>query len=163
MNIKYSLFFLKTLNHYHWLSFVYFLSAFCWLLPAEFRESRAGKDFFETCRSPEACCELTLQVYNNGSMENSQFRILRWLSLNFPTLLFYFYFFILASETFSFWCCHHLLWHPGRPTGRVKLICVHSYQLSAHKCVLLSLHHVCSPLLSWKSIFSSDKGACSQT
>uniref|UniRef100_W5M552 Uroporphyrinogen decarboxylase n=1 Tax=Lepisosteus oculatus TaxID=7918 RepID=W5M552_LEPOC len=27
----------------------------------EFRESRAGKDFFETCRSPEACCELTLQ------------------------------------------------------------------------------------------------------
>uniref|UniRef100_A0A9J8BCS2 Uroporphyrinogen decarboxylase n=1 Tax=Cyprinus carpio carpio TaxID=630221 RepID=A0A9J8BCS2_CYPCA len=28
----------------------------------EFRESRAGKDFFETCRSPEACCELTLQA-----------------------------------------------------------------------------------------------------
>lgn len=28
----------------------------------EFREARAGKDFFETCRSPEACCELTLQV-----------------------------------------------------------------------------------------------------
>lgn len=28
----------------------------------EFREFRAGKDFFETCRSPEACCELTLQV-----------------------------------------------------------------------------------------------------
>ncbi|XP_061926388.1 uroporphyrinogen decarboxylase-like [Entelurus aequoreus] len=27
----------------------------------EFREFRAGKDFFETCRSPEACCELTLQ------------------------------------------------------------------------------------------------------
>ncbi|XP_042283955.1 uroporphyrinogen decarboxylase [Thunnus thynnus] len=27
----------------------------------EFREARAGKDFFETCRSPEACCELTLQ------------------------------------------------------------------------------------------------------
>ncbi|XP_016150523.1 uroporphyrinogen decarboxylase-like isoform X1 [Sinocyclocheilus grahami] len=27
----------------------------------EFRESRAAKDFFETCRSPEACCELTLQ------------------------------------------------------------------------------------------------------
>ncbi|KAG7456621.1 hypothetical protein MATL_G00237840 [Megalops atlanticus] len=27
----------------------------------EFRESRAGKDFFETCRSPDACCELTLQ------------------------------------------------------------------------------------------------------
>ncbi|XP_063075119.1 uroporphyrinogen decarboxylase [Engraulis encrasicolus] len=27
----------------------------------EFRESRAGKDFFDTCRSPEACCELTLQ------------------------------------------------------------------------------------------------------
>ncbi|KAI7809495.1 uroporphyrinogen decarboxylase [Triplophysa rosa] len=27
----------------------------------EFRETRAGKDFFETCRSPEACCELTLQ------------------------------------------------------------------------------------------------------
>uniref|UniRef100_A0A668VTW4 Uroporphyrinogen decarboxylase n=2 Tax=Oreochromis aureus TaxID=47969 RepID=A0A668VTW4_OREAU len=27
----------------------------------EFRESRAGKDFFETCQSPEACCELTLQ------------------------------------------------------------------------------------------------------
>ncbi|KAF7659013.1 hypothetical protein LDENG_00004460 [Lucifuga dentata] len=27
----------------------------------EFRESRAGKDFFETCRSPETCCELTLQ------------------------------------------------------------------------------------------------------
>uniref|UniRef100_A0A3B4YEZ0 Uroporphyrinogen decarboxylase n=1 Tax=Seriola lalandi dorsalis TaxID=1841481 RepID=A0A3B4YEZ0_SERLL len=27
----------------------------------EFRESRAGKDFFETCRSPAACCELTLQ------------------------------------------------------------------------------------------------------
>uniref|UniRef100_A0A3B4GZ90 Uroporphyrinogen decarboxylase n=1 Tax=Pundamilia nyererei TaxID=303518 RepID=A0A3B4GZ90_9CICH len=26
----------------------------------EFRESRAGKDFFETCQSPEACCELTL-------------------------------------------------------------------------------------------------------
>lgn len=29
---------------------------------AEFREFRAGKDFFDTCRSPEACCELTLQV-----------------------------------------------------------------------------------------------------
>uniref|UniRef100_A0A3Q2Q2V0 Uroporphyrinogen decarboxylase n=1 Tax=Fundulus heteroclitus TaxID=8078 RepID=A0A3Q2Q2V0_FUNHE len=27
----------------------------------EFREVRAGKDFFDTCRSPEACCELTLQ------------------------------------------------------------------------------------------------------
>ncbi|XP_061551089.1 uroporphyrinogen decarboxylase isoform X1 [Phycodurus eques] len=27
----------------------------------EFREFRAGKDFFETCRSPDACCELTLQ------------------------------------------------------------------------------------------------------
>ncbi|XP_068604945.1 uroporphyrinogen decarboxylase [Brachionichthys hirsutus] len=27
----------------------------------EFRETRSGKDFFETCRSPEACCELTLQ------------------------------------------------------------------------------------------------------
>ncbi|KAF1383327.1 hypothetical protein PFLUV_G00130780 [Perca fluviatilis] len=27
----------------------------------EFRESRAGKDFFDTCRSPETCCELTLQ------------------------------------------------------------------------------------------------------
>uniref|UniRef100_A0A8C8GA88 Uroporphyrinogen decarboxylase n=2 Tax=Oncorhynchus TaxID=8016 RepID=A0A8C8GA88_ONCTS len=27
----------------------------------EFRESRAGKDFFATCRSPAACCELTLQ------------------------------------------------------------------------------------------------------
>uniref|UniRef100_A0A8C9TL03 Uroporphyrinogen decarboxylase n=1 Tax=Scleropages formosus TaxID=113540 RepID=A0A8C9TL03_SCLFO len=27
----------------------------------EFRETRAAKDFFETCRSPEACCELTLQ------------------------------------------------------------------------------------------------------
>ncbi|CAG5897170.1 unnamed protein product [Menidia menidia] len=27
----------------------------------EFRESRAGKDFFETCQSPEQCCELTLQ------------------------------------------------------------------------------------------------------
>ncbi|KAJ8406219.1 hypothetical protein AAFF_G00304500 [Aldrovandia affinis] len=27
----------------------------------EFRELRAGRDFFETCRSPEACCELTLQ------------------------------------------------------------------------------------------------------
>ncbi|CAL8277983.1 unnamed protein product [Lota lota] len=27
----------------------------------EFREFRAGKDFFDTCRSPEACCELTLQ------------------------------------------------------------------------------------------------------
>uniref|UniRef100_A0A8C8LWM0 Uroporphyrinogen decarboxylase n=1 Tax=Oncorhynchus tshawytscha TaxID=74940 RepID=A0A8C8LWM0_ONCTS len=28
----------------------------------EFREFRAGKDFFETCRSPAACCELTLQA-----------------------------------------------------------------------------------------------------
>uniref|UniRef100_A0A3B5LI34 Uroporphyrinogen decarboxylase n=1 Tax=Xiphophorus couchianus TaxID=32473 RepID=A0A3B5LI34_9TELE len=27
----------------------------------EFREIRAGKDFFDTCRSPENCCELTLQ------------------------------------------------------------------------------------------------------
>uniref|UniRef100_A0A667WUE3 Uroporphyrinogen decarboxylase n=1 Tax=Myripristis murdjan TaxID=586833 RepID=A0A667WUE3_9TELE len=27
----------------------------------EFRESRAGKDFFETCQTPAACCELTLQ------------------------------------------------------------------------------------------------------
>ncbi|TSO25254.1 Uroporphyrinogen decarboxylase [Bagarius yarrelli] len=27
----------------------------------EFREFRAGKDFFDTCRSPEDCCELTLQ------------------------------------------------------------------------------------------------------
>lgn len=31
-------------------------------LSAEFREIRAGKDFFDTCRSPEDCCELTLQV-----------------------------------------------------------------------------------------------------
>lgn len=29
---------------------------------SEFRETRAGQDFFSTCRSPEACCELTLQV-----------------------------------------------------------------------------------------------------
>lgn len=29
---------------------------------AEFREARDGRDFFDTCRSPEACCELTLQV-----------------------------------------------------------------------------------------------------
>lgn len=28
----------------------------------EFRETRAAQDFFSTCRSPEACCELTLQV-----------------------------------------------------------------------------------------------------
>ncbi|KAF6112144.1 uroporphyrinogen decarboxylase [Phyllostomus discolor] len=27
----------------------------------EFREARAAQDFFSTCRSPEACCELTLQ------------------------------------------------------------------------------------------------------
>ncbi|XP_055442046.1 uroporphyrinogen decarboxylase isoform X3 [Bubalus kerabau] len=27
----------------------------------EFRETRAAQDFFSTCRSPEACCELTLQ------------------------------------------------------------------------------------------------------
>ncbi|XP_040144507.1 uroporphyrinogen decarboxylase isoform X5 [Ictidomys tridecemlineatus] len=27
----------------------------------EFRETRATQDFFSTCRSPEACCELTLQ------------------------------------------------------------------------------------------------------
>ncbi|XP_028938839.1 uroporphyrinogen decarboxylase isoform X1 [Ornithorhynchus anatinus] len=27
----------------------------------EFRETRAARDFFSTCRSPEACCELTLQ------------------------------------------------------------------------------------------------------
>nr|XP_056700764.1 uroporphyrinogen decarboxylase [Euleptes europaea] len=27
----------------------------------EFRETRAAQDFFATCRSPEACCELTLQ------------------------------------------------------------------------------------------------------
>ncbi|XP_068098630.1 uroporphyrinogen decarboxylase [Hyperolius riggenbachi] len=27
----------------------------------EFRETRAAQDFFETCRSPEICCELTLQ------------------------------------------------------------------------------------------------------
>ncbi|RVE61555.1 hypothetical protein OJAV_G00172860 [Oryzias javanicus] len=27
----------------------------------EFREWREGKDFFDTCRSPEVCCELTLQ------------------------------------------------------------------------------------------------------
>ncbi|XP_015978986.2 uroporphyrinogen decarboxylase isoform X2 [Rousettus aegyptiacus] len=28
----------------------------------EFRETRAAQDFFSTCRSPEACCELTLQA-----------------------------------------------------------------------------------------------------
>ncbi|XP_048671452.1 uroporphyrinogen decarboxylase isoform X6 [Marmota marmota marmota] len=28
----------------------------------EFRETRATQDFFSTCRSPEACCELTLQA-----------------------------------------------------------------------------------------------------
>uniref|UniRef100_A0A8D1HT90 Uroporphyrinogen decarboxylase (URO-D) domain-containing protein n=1 Tax=Sus scrofa TaxID=9823 RepID=A0A8D1HT90_PIG len=28
----------------------------------EFRETRAAQDFFSTCRSPEVCCELTLQV-----------------------------------------------------------------------------------------------------
>uniref|UniRef100_A0A670K3T5 Uroporphyrinogen decarboxylase (URO-D) domain-containing protein n=2 Tax=Podarcis muralis TaxID=64176 RepID=A0A670K3T5_PODMU len=28
----------------------------------EFRETRAAQDFFATCRSPEKCCELTLQV-----------------------------------------------------------------------------------------------------
>uniref|UniRef100_A0A8C0NMW2 Uroporphyrinogen decarboxylase n=2 Tax=Canis lupus familiaris TaxID=9615 RepID=A0A8C0NMW2_CANLF len=27
----------------------------------EFKETRAAQDFFSTCRSPEACCELTLQ------------------------------------------------------------------------------------------------------
>uniref|UniRef100_A0A8C9BHV0 Uroporphyrinogen decarboxylase n=1 Tax=Phocoena sinus TaxID=42100 RepID=A0A8C9BHV0_PHOSS len=27
----------------------------------EFRETRAAQDFFNTCRSPETCCELTLQ------------------------------------------------------------------------------------------------------
>ncbi|KAM4642685.1 uroporphyrinogen decarboxylase [Discoglossus pictus] len=27
----------------------------------EFRETRAGQDFFASCRSPEICCELTLQ------------------------------------------------------------------------------------------------------
>ncbi|KAM6218818.1 uroporphyrinogen decarboxylase [Rhynchocyon petersi] len=27
----------------------------------EFRETRAAQDFFSTCRSPETCCELTLQ------------------------------------------------------------------------------------------------------
>ncbi|CAG10903.1 unnamed protein product, partial [Tetraodon nigroviridis] len=27
----------------------------------EFRKAREGRDFFDTCRSPEACCELTLQ------------------------------------------------------------------------------------------------------
>uniref|UniRef100_A0A8D0KQP1 Uroporphyrinogen decarboxylase n=1 Tax=Strix occidentalis caurina TaxID=311401 RepID=A0A8D0KQP1_STROC len=27
----------------------------------EFRETRAGQDFFATCRSPKLCCELTLQ------------------------------------------------------------------------------------------------------
>ncbi|XP_022431269.1 uroporphyrinogen decarboxylase isoform X3 [Delphinapterus leucas] len=28
----------------------------------EFRETRAAQDFFSTCRSPETCCELTLQA-----------------------------------------------------------------------------------------------------
>jgi len=32
-----------------------------WFL-AEFRETRAAQDFFDTCRSPKLCCELTLQV-----------------------------------------------------------------------------------------------------
>lgn len=41
---------------------VYLLSSVSVAPLTEFRESRAGKDFFETCRSPEACCELTLQV-----------------------------------------------------------------------------------------------------
>uniref|UniRef100_A0A8D0G7T4 Uroporphyrinogen decarboxylase n=1 Tax=Sphenodon punctatus TaxID=8508 RepID=A0A8D0G7T4_SPHPU len=31
-------------------------------LLAEFRETRAAQDFFATCRSPETCCELTLQA-----------------------------------------------------------------------------------------------------
>lgn len=35
----------------------------------EFREARAGKDFFETCRSPEACCELTLQPLRRFSFD----------------------------------------------------------------------------------------------
>ncbi|KAM9242150.1 uroporphyrinogen decarboxylase isoform 5-T5 [Dugong dugon] len=37
-----------------------YLPAFS-LLPVEFRETRATQDFFSTCRSPETCCELTLQ------------------------------------------------------------------------------------------------------
>uniref|UniRef100_S4RCN1 Uroporphyrinogen decarboxylase n=1 Tax=Petromyzon marinus TaxID=7757 RepID=S4RCN1_PETMA len=28
----------------------------------EFRETRAGQDFFETCQNPELCCKLTLQA-----------------------------------------------------------------------------------------------------
>ncbi|XP_064415820.1 uroporphyrinogen decarboxylase isoform X1 [Latimeria chalumnae] len=35
----------------------------------EFRETRAGKDFFATCRSPEACCELTLQPLRRFPMD----------------------------------------------------------------------------------------------
>lgn len=40
------------------------------LLPcAEFRETRAAQDFFATCRSPEKCCELTLQVRWGSGLE----------------------------------------------------------------------------------------------
>ncbi|XP_077190066.1 uroporphyrinogen decarboxylase isoform X2 [Paroedura picta] len=35
----------------------------------EFRETRATQDFFATCRSPETCCELTLQPLRRFSLD----------------------------------------------------------------------------------------------
>ncbi|CAN0128230.1 uroporphyrinogen decarboxylase [Lampetra fluviatilis] len=35
----------------------------------EFRETRAGQDFFETCRNPELCCKLTLQPIQRFALD----------------------------------------------------------------------------------------------
>lgn len=72
-------------------------------LYAEFRETRAAQDFFSTCRSPEACCELTLQVRGAQKRERFMPSVCHLATrLLFPT----------ATASLPSGCCHHFLRHP---------------------------------------------------
>lgn len=78
------------------------------LLSTEFRETRAAQDFFSTCRSPEACCELTLQV--RGPQKREGFMPpAHYLA---TCLLF-----LIATASLPSGCCHHLLRHPCCTSG----------------------------------------------
>nr|BAG58268.1 unnamed protein product [Homo sapiens] len=69
----------------------------------EFRETRAAQDFFSTCRSPEACCELTLQVRGPQKRERFMPSVCHLATcLLFPT----------ATASLPSGCCHHFLRHP---------------------------------------------------
>lgn len=91
---------------------LYLLSSVSVALLTEFRESRAGKDFFETCRSPEACCELTLQVSTTEHILSYLLLYIVYWVLKLSQ------FSVLATQTIPIWCCHHLLWHLGCASGK---------------------------------------------